>query len=51
MEVTAARIGYWAARGTRADLSAEQAATALGLDEHAARQLIAPRFAGWSPYG
>ncbi|MGW7313936.1 hypothetical protein [Streptomyces sp. NPDC054865] len=49
MEVTAGRVGYWAARGTRADLSTERAAAALGLDENAVRALLA-RLGGWSPY-
>ncbi|MDX2391112.1 MULTISPECIES: hypothetical protein [unclassified Streptomyces] len=49
MEVTAGRVGYWAARGTRADLSNARAAAALGLDENAVRSLLA-RLGGWSPY-
>ncbi|MFD8979573.1 hypothetical protein [Streptomyces sp. NPDC059564] len=49
LEVTAGRVGYWAARGTRHDLSTGQAAAALGLDEAAARKLMA-RFGRWSPY-
>ncbi|MFJ3842202.1 hypothetical protein ACIPY6_42870 [Streptomyces sp. NPDC090054] len=49
LEVTAERVGYWAARGTRADLTTAQAAAALGLDEKAAIQLMA-RFGRWSPY-
>ncbi|MEU9032679.1 hypothetical protein AB0D46_35275 [Streptomyces sp. NPDC048383] len=49
MEVTAVRVGYWAANGARADLSTEQAATALGLNEDATRSLLA-RLGGWSRY-
>ncbi|MFD9303030.1 hypothetical protein ACFWCB_10200 [Streptomyces sp. NPDC060048] len=49
LEVTAERVGYWAARGTAGDLDTAQAATALGLDEDAARRLMA-RFGRWSPY-
>nr|WSX47674.1 hypothetical protein OG409_01005 [Streptomyces sp. NBC_00974] len=49
LEVTAERVGYWAARGTANDLDTTQAATALGLDEDAARKLMA-RFGRWSPY-
>ncbi|MCX4775589.1 hypothetical protein [Streptomyces sp. NBC_01264] len=49
LEVTAGRVGYWAARGTANDLDTGQAAAALGLDEDAARKLMA-RFGGWSPY-
>ncbi|MER5811540.1 hypothetical protein ABT143_25710 [Streptomyces sp. NPDC002033] len=49
LEVTAERAGYWAARGTRADLTTTQAAAALGLDEKAAIRLMA-RFGRWSPY-
>ncbi|MFE9560214.1 hypothetical protein ACFYM0_03815 [Streptomyces sp. NPDC006487] len=49
LEVTAERVGYWAARGTANDLDTGRAATALGLDEDAARKLMA-RFGRWSPY-
>ncbi|AWZ06097.1 MULTISPECIES: hypothetical protein [unclassified Streptomyces] len=49
LEVTAERVGYWAARGTAGDLDAVQAATALGLDEDAARKLMA-RLGRWNPY-
>ncbi|MEV7523513.1 hypothetical protein [Streptomyces sp. NPDC091371] len=49
LEVTAAQVGYWAARDTRDDLSAAQAAAALGLDEDATRKVLA-RFGRWSPY-
>ncbi|MFD8020470.1 hypothetical protein ACFV6G_08600 [Streptomyces lavendulae] len=49
MEVAAGRAGYWAARGTRTDLTTTQAAAALGLDERAAVRLLA-RFGRWSPY-
>lgn len=38
---------YWPAREARQD--PERAATALGLDEGAARQLLA-RFGRWIPY-
>ncbi|MDA5279607.1 hypothetical protein [Streptomyces sp. Isolate_45] len=38
LEVVAERVGYRAARGTRADLTTAQAAAALGLDEKAAIQ-------------
>ncbi|MFD9302859.1 hypothetical protein ACFWCB_09260 [Streptomyces sp. NPDC060048] len=47
--VTAERVGYWAARGTAGDLDTAQAAAALGLDEVAARRLMA-RFGRRSPY-
>ncbi|MEU8779838.1 hypothetical protein [Streptomyces sp. NPDC048606] len=49
LEVTAERLGYWAAHGTRHDLDTAQAAAALGLDETATRKLLA-RFGRWSPY-
>ncbi|OKK16368.1 hypothetical protein AMK16_27070 [Streptomyces sp. CB00455] len=49
LEVTAERVGYWAARGTRAGLTTAQAAAALGVDEQAAILLMA-RFGRWSPY-
>ncbi|MER5730313.1 hypothetical protein ABT084_18595 [Streptomyces sp. NPDC002138] len=49
LEVTAARAGYWAANGTRTDLTPEQAAAALGLDEAATRRLLA-RFGRWDLY-
>lgn len=49
LEVVAERVGYWAARGTASDLDAAQAAVHLGLDEDAARKLMA-RFGRWSPY-
>ncbi|MEV7288113.1 hypothetical protein AB0O01_26700 [Streptomyces sp. NPDC093252] len=49
MEVTAEDAGYWAARGARGDASRAEAATALGLDEDAARKLLA-RLGRWSPY-
>ncbi|WP_204357837.1 MULTISPECIES: hypothetical protein [unclassified Streptomyces] len=49
LEVTAERVGYWAARGTANDLDTAQAAAALGLDENAARKLMA-RLGRWSPY-
>ncbi|KOU38018.1 hypothetical protein ADK55_35280 [Streptomyces sp. WM4235] len=49
MEITAERVGYWAARSTRHDLNAVQAAAALGLDENTARKTMA-RLGRWSPY-
>lgn len=49
LEVAAARIGYWPAHDARQHTTPEQAATALGLDENAARKLMA-RFGRWSPY-
>ncbi|MFD8984086.1 hypothetical protein [Streptomyces sp. NPDC059564] len=49
LEVTAGRVGYWAARGAQHNLTPVQAAAALGLDENAARKLMA-RFGRWSPY-
>ncbi|MFE2159895.1 hypothetical protein ACFW9M_19005 [Streptomyces lydicus] len=49
LEVTAARVGYWPAHDARQDTTVEQAAVALGLNEDAARKLMA-RFGGWSPY-
>ncbi|WP_407841316.1 hypothetical protein ACE1OC_40765 [Streptomyces sp. DSM 116496] len=49
LEMVVERVGYWAARGTAADLDTAQAAVHLGLDEDAARKLMA-RFGGWSPY-
>ncbi len=49
LEITAERVGYWAARGTANDLDTAQAAANLGLDEDAARKLMA-RFGRWSPY-
>ncbi|MCX4775426.1 hypothetical protein [Streptomyces sp. NBC_01264] len=49
LEVTAERVGYWAARGTANDLDTEQAAAQFGLDEDAARKLLA-RLGRWSPY-
>ncbi|MEV6733344.1 MULTISPECIES: hypothetical protein [unclassified Streptomyces] len=48
-QITAERSGYWAARATRQDLNAAQAAAALGLDEDAARKELA-HFGQWSPY-
>ncbi|MFI6002134.1 hypothetical protein ACIA98_17280 [Streptomyces sp. NPDC051366] len=48
-QITAERSGYWAARATRQDLNAAQAAAALGLGEDAARKELA-RFGRWSPY-
>ncbi|MEJ8652599.1 hypothetical protein WKI65_32130 [Streptomyces sp. MS1.AVA.3] len=49
LEVTAEQVGYWPAHDARQDTTAEQAAAALGLNEDAARKLMA-RFGGWSPY-
>lgn len=49
LEVTAEEACYWAARDTTADLDTAQAAVHLGLDEDAARTLMA-RFGRWSPY-
>ncbi|MFD4240600.1 hypothetical protein ACFWP3_03200 [Streptomyces sp. NPDC058525] len=49
LEVTAESVGYWAACGTTSDLDAGQAAAHLGLNEEAARKLMA-RFGRWSPY-
>ncbi|MFJ3842261.1 hypothetical protein ACIPY6_43215 [Streptomyces sp. NPDC090054] len=49
LEVMAERVGYWAARGTRADLTTAQAAAALGVDERAAMRLMS-RLGRWSPY-
>ncbi|MFE1057027.1 DsbA family protein [Streptomyces rochei] len=49
LEVAAARTAYWPAHETRQDTPLERAASALGLDEDAARRLMA-RFGGWSPY-
>ncbi|MFI5761869.1 hypothetical protein ACIA8F_13115 [Streptomyces sp. NPDC051563] len=49
LEVVAERVGYWAARDTAADLDTAQAAVHLGLNEDAARKLMA-RFGRWSPY-
>ncbi|MFI1304050.1 hypothetical protein [Streptomyces sioyaensis] len=49
LEVTAGQVGYWPAHDARRDTTVEQAAAALGLNEDAARKLMA-RFGGWSPY-
>ncbi|MFJ5222850.1 hypothetical protein [Streptomyces sp. NPDC088400] len=49
LEVTAVETGYWPAHDARQDATAEQAAAALGLDQNAARKLVA-RFGRWSPY-
>ncbi|MFD9575703.1 hypothetical protein ACFWBI_38560 [Streptomyces sp. NPDC059982] len=48
LEVTAERVGYWAARGASTDGTAAHAAAALGVDERAAIGLLA-RFGRWSP--
>ncbi|MFD7677076.1 hypothetical protein [Streptomyces sp. NPDC060187] len=49
LEVLAAQTAYWPARDARTDADLGQAAAALGLDESAARALLA-RFGRWSPY-
>ncbi|MFJ5548733.1 hypothetical protein [Streptomyces sp. NPDC093225] len=49
LEVLAGRLGYWAARGTRSDHDAGQAAAALGLSEREARRLMA-RLGGWASH-
>ncbi|MEU9337524.1 hypothetical protein AB0D49_30915 [Streptomyces sp. NPDC048290] len=49
MEIAAEDLGYWAARGVRQDTPVAQVATALKLDEHEARKLLA-RLGGWNPY-
>ncbi|GAA2329876.1 hypothetical protein Scani_34800 [Streptomyces caniferus] len=49
LEVTAGQVGYWPAHDARQDTTAEQAAAALGLNETAARKLMA-HFGRWSPY-
>ncbi|WP_217251555.1 hypothetical protein [Streptomyces sp. AC602_WCS936] len=49
LEVTAARTAYWPAHEARQDTTPDQAAHALGLNEDAARKLMA-RFGDWSPY-
>jgi hypothetical protein len=49
LEVTAVQTAYWPAHEAHQDATLEQAATALGLDEDAARKLMA-RFGDWSPY-
>lgn len=49
VEVTATRVGYWAAREVRRSTPPEEAAAALGLNEDATRALLA-RLGGWSPY-
>ncbi|MFI0219873.1 hypothetical protein [Streptomyces lydicus] len=49
LEVTAVQVGYWPACDARRDTTVEQAASALGLSEDAARKLMA-RFGRWSPY-
>ncbi|MEJ8653693.1 hypothetical protein WKI65_38015 [Streptomyces sp. MS1.AVA.3] len=49
LEVTAGQVGYCPAHDARQDTTAEQAAAALGLNEDAARKLMA-RFGHWSPY-
>ncbi|KAA6223997.1 hypothetical protein CP973_20600 [Streptomyces albofaciens JCM 4342] len=50
LEVTAVQAGYWPAHDARRDTSPEKAAAALGLNEDAARKLMA-RFGRWNPYG
>ncbi|MEU5208750.1 hypothetical protein [Streptomyces sp. NPDC020742] len=49
LEVAAAQVGYWPAHDARQGTTPEQAAAALGLDEDAARKLLA-HFGRWSPY-
>ncbi|MBT2509454.1 hypothetical protein J7I98_26970 [Streptomyces sp. ISL-98] len=49
LEVAAVEVGYWSAHDARKGATPEQAATALGLNEDAARKLMA-RFGRWSPY-
>ncbi|WP_434597933.1 hypothetical protein [Streptomyces sp. A5-4] len=49
LEVTAVEVAYWPAHDARQDATPGQAATALGLNEDAARKLMA-RFGRWSPY-
>ncbi|MFE2041201.1 hypothetical protein ACFXAZ_09755 [Streptomyces sp. NPDC059477] len=49
LEIVAMDVGYRAAHDARADATDEQAASALGLNERAARTLLA-RLGGWHPY-
>lgn len=49
MEISAANLGYWAARKARGAMSPEEVATALGLSTRQAASLLA-RFGRWSPY-
>ncbi|WP_158071237.1 hypothetical protein [Streptomyces sp. CB00455] len=49
MEVTAERVGYWAAHGTADDSNTEEATVQFGVNEDAARKLMA-RFGRWGPY-
>ncbi|WP_217201476.1 hypothetical protein [Streptomyces buecherae] len=49
LEVTAAHLAYWSAHDARQGTTAEQAAAALGLNEDAARMLLA-RFGRLSSY-
>ncbi|MET7608256.1 hypothetical protein ABZS96_38765 [Streptomyces avermitilis] len=49
LEVIAMQAAYWPAREARKDAHLEQAAAALGLDERAARHLLA-RFGRSNPY-
>lgn len=49
MEISAANLGYWAARKARGAMSPEEVATALGLNSRQAASLLA-RFGRWSPY-
>lgn len=49
LEVTAAHLAYWPAHDARQGTTTEQAAGALGLNEDAARLLLA-RFGRFSPY-
>ncbi|MET9429644.1 hypothetical protein [Streptomyces sp. NPDC003036] len=49
LEVTAVRLGYWPARDALQETTPDRAAAALGLNEDAARMLLA-RFGRFSPY-
>ncbi|MEV5595292.1 hypothetical protein [Streptomyces sp. NPDC052496] len=49
MEISAANVGYWAARKARGALSTEDVAAGLGLSAGQAASLLA-RFGRWSPY-
>ncbi|WP_241720950.1 hypothetical protein [Streptomyces lydicus] len=49
LKVSAAQVGYWPAHDARRDATPEQAASALGLNEDAARKLMA-HFGRWSPF-
>ncbi|WP_028815343.1 hypothetical protein [Streptomyces flavidovirens] len=49
LEVTAVEVGYWAAHEARKEANLEQAAATFGMNEDAARKLMA-RFGGRGPY-